>query len=870
MAELLYRIGRIAAARRLTVVAAWLVVLALAASAFVAFGKTPTGQISIPGTPTAVVTEHLAEAIPAAAGASGRVVFTTQDGSPFSAEQQAAIADAVARANAVDGVAQAVDPFATQAGAQAQAQALADGRTKLEAGKQFLAGGQDQIDQGRAELVQAQSGIDAAQAQLDAQRAELAAASPAPDASPAARDALAAQRARLDATAADLQARQKQVDDGLAKLDAQQAQLDTATATMAANEQQLEAGATLLELSSGIRLVSEDGSAAVAPVVFTTTDLQIPEEAAAAVKAAFLTPAIEGVDVDFSASLTVEIPGLIGGAELIGVAIAAVVLFIMLGTLIGAGMPIVTALLGVGIAALGTLSLAGVVEMISVTPILGVMLGLAVGIDYALFIINRHRHQLMDGYTVAESVALANGTSGNAVLFAGSTVFIALLALNLTGIGFLGLMGTVGAAAVAIAVLIAITLTPALLSLVDMRILRTRERAHLADREGPVPRKPVRTLSTGQALARASVGIVALVIIALPVLSLRLGLPLGAADSPDSTQHRAYDRLAEHFGPGSNGPLLVVADLPAAVAQDQLTVRQAAIASRLAGFADVTAVAPVGASPDGTVLAFQVLPAEGPLSESTEVLVRTLRAASPLDGEVVLGVAGQTTGNIDISQKLSDALPLYLLVVVGLSLIIMVVVFRSLFVPLVATGGFVLSFLAALGGVVAIYQWGWLGDLFGVATPAPIINFLPTILVGILFGLAMDYMLFLATGMREAYVHGAPPRSAVILGMRAARAVVTAAAIIMISVFGGFIFSDSAIIRPMGFALAFGVLLDAFIVRLFIMPALMSLAGEWAWWLPRWLDRLLPNVDVEGALLERKHPHVAPDHLEAAPAKPAA
>jgi RND superfamily putative drug exporter len=195
----------------------------------------------------------------------------------------------------------------------------------------------------------------------------------------------------------------------------------------------------------------------------------------------------------------------------------------------------------------------------------------------------------------------------------------------------------------------------------------------------------------------------------------------------------------------------------------------------------------------------------------------------------------------------------------------MIVVFRSLFVPLVATGGFVLSFLAALGGVVAVYQWGWLGGIFGVSTPSPILNFLPTMLVGILFGLAMDYMLFLATGMREAYAHGAPARTAVVLGVRAGRSVVVAAAIIMASVFGGFIFSDSAIIQPIGFALAFGVLVDAFLVRLLIMPSLMTLAGDWAWWLPRWLDRLLPNVDVEGASLERRHPHVAAaDHQEAA------
>jgi RND superfamily putative drug exporter len=350
-------------------------------------------------------------------------------------------------------------------------------------------------------------------------------------------------------------------------------------------------------------------------------------------------------------------------------------------------------------------------------------------------------------------------------------------------------------------------------------------------------------------------------VIAIPSFSLRLGLPLGSADNADTTQHKAYDLIGEKFGQGANGPLLVVADLPAGTTAEQLLDDQVAIAQRLAAFDGVVAVALVGASADRTVTAFQVLPAEGPSSVSTEQLVKALRAASPLKGGVAIGVAGQTTGNIDISQKLADALPLYLLVVVGLSLVIMVVVFRSLFIPLVATGGFVLSYFAALGGVVAIYQWGWFGGLSGVATPAPILNFLPTILFGILFGLAMDYTLFLASGMREAYAHGAPSKTAVVLGLRAGRTVVIAAAIIMTAVFGAFVLSDSAIIRPIGFALAFGVLVDAFLVRLLIMPALMTLAGDWAWWLPRWLDRLLPNVDVEGASLERRHPHVSADHL---------
>ena len=498
--------------------------------------------------------------------------------------------------------------------------------------------------------------------------------------------------------------------------------------------------------------------------------------------------------------------------------------------------------------------------MVSVTPVLGVMLGLAVGIDYALFIVNRHRRQLMDGYQVRESIALATGTSGNAVVFAGSTVVIALLALNVTGIPFLGLMGTVGAACVAIAVAIAVTLTPALLSLVGTRVLRGREVSRLAGRAAPSPVAPAKPMATRSAVARVLLAVAFLGVVAIPAASMRLSLPVGNSEGADTTQHRAYDIVADKLGEGTNGPLLVVADLPGSPTEDEALDAQVQVATAIAEFDDVAAVAPIGLSADRTVAAFQVLPAQGPTSVSTERLVADLRAASPLDGEITLGVAGQATGNIDISQKLADALPLYLALVVGLSFAIMVVVFRSLFVPIIATGGFVLSYFAALGGTVAIYQWGWFSPLFGVATPAPILNFLPTILVGVLFGLAMDYMLFLASGMREAYAHGAPARTAVVLGFRAGRSVVAAAAIIMVAVFGGFIFSDSAIIRPIGFALAFGVLVDAFVVRMVLMPALMHLAAEKAWWLPRWLDRLIPNVDVEGAALERQLPHVTAGH----------
>ena len=320
--------------------------------------------------------------------------------------------------------------------------------------------------------------------------------------------------------------------------------------------------AGLLDMSSGIRLVSDDGSAAVAPVMFEATQFDVSPATKQAVEDAFANEPIPGVSVDFSSEIASGIPSIIGVGELVGLFVAAVVLVLMLGTFTGAGLPILSALIGVGIGVLASLSLSGVVDMVSVTPVLGIMLGLAVGIDYSLFIVHRHRRQLKEGYGVRESISLAIGTSGNAVVFAGSTVLIALLALNVTGIPFLGVMGTVGALSVAIAVLIALTFTPAMLSIVGERVLRGRERAALASDTGPAAAKPVRPMSTRNAIGRVLLGVGLLVTLAVPAMSMRLGLPDGSSESPSSTQYAAYTTVAEKFGAGMNGPLLVVADLP--------------------------------------------------------------------------------------------------------------------------------------------------------------------------------------------------------------------------------------------------------------------------------------------------------------------
>ena len=877
MAELLYRLGRFASRHVKTVVALWVAVLAIAGVGYAAGAGTLSDSFSIPGTPTQEVTDQLADEMPETAGGSGTVVLSTTGGEAFSPDQEKAVGDVLDAVEQIDGVETVVDPFATEADRADQADELADGeqqvadaRTELADGRDRLAAGQEQLDDARAEVAAGQQQLDDARAQAEAAgQAELA--------------------------APQLDAQQEQLDAGLAELDAQQDTLDEKTAELAdgaaeLDEQatRLEQGTTLMDLASGIRTVSEDGSAAVASIVFTEDQYGITQETKDAVIGMVESgvAGIDGVEADLGSDVAMETPAIVGPGEVVGLVVAAVVLVIVLGTFVGAGLPLLTALIGVGIAALGALAFSGVVQMSSVTPVLGLMLGLAVGIDYALFIVNRHRQQLKDGYAVRESVALANGTSGNAVVFAGATVVIALLALNVTGIPFLGLMGTVGAASVAVAVLVAVTLTPALLSALGTRILSRKERArlapavpadghpspaHHAEQAAPAPAKPLAPMRTSAAVGRVVLGVAVLGAVAIPALDLRINLPDGSSAPEGSTSYAAYTTVADELGAGVNGPLLVVADVPDAVLEDTEVPTQLAIAEQLADQADVVGVAPVGTSEDGWTLAFQVVPAEGPTSESTEQLVHTLRGMSPLtvdvqgtdggsvSGDVQLGVAGSATGNIDISEKLSDALPLYLGVVIGLSLLILVVVFRSLLVPLIATLGFVLSYFAALGGVVAIYQWGWLGGVFGVHSPGPILNFLPTILVGILFGLAMDYMLFLGTGMREAYAHGAPARLAVVQGFRAGRSVVTAAAIIMISVFGGFVFAEDTMIRSIGFALAFGVLVDAFLVRMLVIPALMHLFGDAAWWLPRRLERILPNVDVEGAALERRHPHVEVD-----------
>lgn len=838
MAELLYRLGKFAARRAWTVIIAWLGILAIAGIGFAIGFKGLATSFDIPGTASGEVTEELQERLPDFSGASGTVVFETTDGSTLSDEQRAAISELVASGDDLPDVASIVDPFDAAAQLEDQRQQIVDGRQQLEDGRAQLDAGQAQLDGARAQLESGQAQLDAARAQAESAGAPAAALAP-----------LDAQQAELDA--------------GRAQLEEQQATIDANRAELESGEAELARGEELIGLADGIGVVSEDGSTALVNVAFTEPRLELPEESKQAVIEHFESEPIDGVEVSFSTDIAQGVPSLIGVGEIVGVVFAAVVLLVMLGSVIAASLPIVTALVGVAIAALGSLAFSGVVQMASVTPILGVMLGLAVGIDYSLFIINRHRRQLLEGAEVGESVGLANGTAGNAVVFAGTTVIVALLALNVTGVPFLGLMGTVGAIGVAIAVLIATSLTPALLGLIGTRVLGKRARARIGqEHHEDTKSKP---MSTWRAVVTVLATAAALLTVAIPALSMRVGLPDGSSEPPESSSYQAFTMTEEAFGAGANGPLLVTATLPGGLDDEAVADAQLEVARTIADQAHVEAVAPIAVSDDNRLAAFQVVPTDGPNSPTTEQLVRDLRELPPVDGDITLGVAGQASINIDISENLLDVLPLYLAVVVGLSLLIMILVFRSILVPLIATGGFILSLFATYGAVVALFQWGWLAEPLGIHT-GPILSFLPVILVGILFGLAMDYQLFLASGMREAYVHGAPARLAVARGFRAGRSVVIAAGLIMVSVFGGFIFAESTMIRSIGFGLAFGVLVDAFVVRMLLMPALMHLLGRSAWWVPKWLDRIMPNVDVEGAALERRH-HAAPaDEREPAPA----
>ncbi|SCG37003.1 putative drug exporter of the RND superfamily [Micromonospora echinaurantiaca] len=617
--------------------------------------------------------------------------------------------------------------------------------------------------------------------------------------------------------------------------------------------------------------VSPDGRYALVQVQFATGADEVTDAQRDAYEQVGARAEAQGWQVAPGGEVLNAVPE-VGSTEAIGVAIAAIVLVVTFGSLVAAGMTMLNALIGVGVGMAGLFTLSSVVDLTSTAPILALMLGLAVGIDYSLFITSRYRQNLLEGLPPDEAVGRAVGTAGSAVLFAGATVVIALAGLAVVNIPFLTVMGLAAAATVTVAVLVAITLQPALLGFAGHRVLPRKLRASVpaGDRADDAPTAvPAAEDRSGFGFRWASavtrfrvpvilVGLLGLGLLALPTPDMRLALPDAGTAPVGSPARTSNDLITEGFGPGFTGRLAVV------VAGDSPQATSAAIpqvTALLQRTDNVLAVAPPQLSPDGRTALLGVVPKTGPTDEATETLVNDVRGSVGQFRDVDVLLTGVTAIGIDVSEKLSDALPVYLLLVVGLSVLLLMLVFRSLLVPVKAALGFLLTVAATFGITVAVFQQGHLADLVGLDTPGPLVSFLPILLIGILFGLAMDYEVFLVSRMREDFVHGDTAQQATINGMGHGARVVTAAALIMISVFGGFVFLDDPVIKSMGFALAIGVAIDAFVVRMTIVPAVMSLLGRGAWWLPRWLDKALPNVDIEG---EGLRAHLA----EPAPAAP--
>ncbi|MCX4906234.1 MMPL family transporter [Streptomyces sp. NBC_00878] len=648
--------------------------------------------------------------------------------------------------------------------------------------------------------------------------------------------------------------------------------------TVAKTVEELRGGSEVVSVTDPFttNAVSKDGTVAYTSVTYDLPGMELKESTRDALEAAGDDARDTGltVDVGGDALQAAAEAGAVG--EVIGLAIAAVVLVITLGSLVAAGLPLLTAIIGVGIGVSTITMLAKALDLGDTTSTLALMIGLAVGIDYALFIVSRYRSELAEGREREEAAGRATGTAGSAVVFAGLTVVIALAGLAVVNVPMLTKMGLAAAGTVVVAVLIALTMIPAMLGYAGRKIRPAGEKRKTSEkRKSSEKRKPSEegesaaegtSSDTGTSekpakpnmgtrwasfvirrpIAVLVLGVVGLGAIALPATQLQLGLPDDGSQPTSTTQRRAYDLLSEGFGPGFNGPLMIVVD---AKDSDDPTAAFGDVADGIKGLEDVVTVTPPAPNKAGDTATITVIPNSKPSSAQTEDLVHAIRdkgADVKADTDADVLVTGTTAMNIDFSQKLNDALIPYLALVVGLAFLLLIVVFRSILVPLKAALGFLLSVLAALGAVVAVFQWGWLGGLIGVEETGPIMSMMPIFMVGVVFGLAMDYEVFLVTRMREAYVHGETPSQAVVTGFRHSARVVVAAAIIMMAVFGGFISSSESMIKMIGFGLAIAVFFDAFVVRMAIVPAVLALLGKKAWWLPKWLDRALPNVDVEG------------------------
>ncbi|MFJ9562344.1 MMPL family transporter [Streptomyces fuscichromogenes] len=654
--------------------------------------------------------------------------------------------------------------------------------------------------------------------------------------------------------------------------------------------------------------VSKDGTTAYATVTYKVKSSEITDTARTALDDAVDQARDTGLTVETGGSAMDSGGGPGGVAEVVGIAVAAVVLLTTFGSLAAAGLPLLTAILGVGVSMFTITVLSASLGLSTSTGTLAMMLGLAVGIDYALFVVSRYREERAGGRSPEEAAGIAVGTAGSAVVFAGLTVVIALAGLAVVGIPMLTKMGLTAAGAVVVAVVIALTVVPALLGFWPNAVLAGAARRRDAGRgdagRGNAGRRRFRLRSKqptpqdgntagrddshqshashashdtrgshhshasddtrrdnlgtrwARLVLRRPVPVLLLAVLglgalAVPMTQLQLGMPGDEAKSTSTTERRAYDDLAEGFGPGFNGPLTIVVDARGA-ADAKAAVDT--VSERIAGTTGVVSVSRAHFNKAGDTAVFTATPSTSPSDDRTKTLVKTIRGERPAV-ESAAGASYEVTGttalNIDVAGKVQSALVPYLVTVVGLAVVLLLVVFRSLLVPLKAALGFLLSVLAALGAVVLVFQQGHAAGLFGVAQTGPIMSLMPIFLVGIVFGLAMDYEVFLVSRMREAYVHGESAREAVVSGFRHSARVVVAAALIMIAVFAGFIGESESMIKMIGFGMATAVLLDAFVVRMAIVPAVLALLGDRAWRLPKWLDRLLPRVDIEGEALTR-------------------
>lgn len=579
---------------------------------------------------------------------------------------------------------------------------------------------------------------------------------------------------------------------------------------------------------------------------------------------------------------TTEVP--LSATEAAGVVLALVVLALTFGSLIAASVPIITALTGVAIAMAVVMLIAALMPISTTTPTLAIMLGLAVGIDYALFIVSRHRDQLRQGYTVSESIPRAIATSGGAVLFAGTTVVIALMALIVAGIPFLTVMGMCAALAVAIAALIAVTGLPALLALMGERLRPKPRRSQRSKHQrkgtgedsgeeilsaevsqsGKVPSRKRRSPAAwwvGVTTSHPWLTIVAVTavvaLMSIPSYALRLALPDNGVEDESTMGRQTYDLVAQQFGPGANGPLLVITDI--ITSNDPLALMDD-LADDISGLDNVDHIQLATPNRTADLGVVVIIPRAGPEAVSTENLVHTLREMAP-QWEEKYGIShtmvtGHAAVAIDISEQLYRALLPFGILVVGLSLVLLTIVFRSLWVPIKATVGYLLSVAAAFGMTSLVFIFGWGNDALFIGQVGPVISFMPIILMGVLFGLAMDYEVFLVSRIREDYVHSGKARESILTGFNSSATVVVAAALIMISVFSGFIPGGSFYVQPIAFGLAVGVAVDAFLVRMTLVPAVLQILGERAWYIPRWLDRILPTFDVEGMGMDERFRHL--------------